>query len=231
MSADPNPDSDRPDVVPPASSGRPDPTSPRASRGRLRTVLLSVVGGGAALALAVTAVAVLAPTPPRDSGARAASASPDPRSSASTAASAAPTPLPSSAAEVTTVLDGFLAAGARAAADPATGTDEVDPVATGAMLAEIANDQQELAAFGWTRSGSPTIVSASVLSSDPTAAPPTVLVRACLDISGVVTRDSAGAPVPSDPTVTPRALTDFTLVGSGSQWLVSDRSYPDNPQC
>jgi hypothetical protein len=210
----------------------PAPAVPRAPHRRVRTIVLSIVTGAAALALAVAGIAALAPAGgPTSSSTSRAGAGPSgpasPSASPSPGASAGAATSPDPAA----VLGGLLAAGADASSDPSTGTARVDDVATGALLAEIANDQQELAAFGWTRTGTPKIVSAAVLSTDPAATPAQMVVRACIDSTGVTTYDSEGAPLPSDPTVVPRSLSDFTLIDASGRWLVADRSYPDDPQC
>ncbi|TPW76413.1 hypothetical protein [Schumannella soli] len=232
MSEDPTPPVD-PAERPAAQPPRPGATASAASpRRRLRTIALSLLGGGAALALAVGGVTAL--TSARGGGSSTAgspaSASPKSSTAPSASASAAPTG-PATAPDVDAVLADLVSAGAKGAAAPDTGTDRVDAIMTGALLEEFANDQQELAAFGWTRTGSPQIVSSAVLSSDLTASPAQVVVRACVDVAQVQTLDSAGTPIPTDPTVTPRSLSDFTLLDIGGRWLVADRTYPDNPQC
>ena len=105
-------------------------------------------------------------------------------------------------------------------------------VASGPILLEIENEQQELRSNGWTVDGSPTVTSLSVIASDLAVSPPRVTVRACVDSSAVVTLDSTGTPLNSGATELPRRFINvYTLEQAAGQWRVTDRSFPNDPAC
>lgn len=126
-------------------------------------------------------------------------------------------------------VEAYLAAAASAA--PEDGSAGLERIATGALLKEFELEQQELAQNGWTRSGAPTIASAVVVSDEPAVDPSTLVVEACVDSRDVAVLDSSGDPLPTDPTLTPRTRTIFTLTLADGTWLVADRTFPDNPHC
>ncbi|MGO4105379.1 hypothetical protein AB4Y63_15620 [Leifsonia sp. YAF41] len=152
------------------------------------------------------------------------------RPSAAPSASPVPDLLPPAAA--TTHVADFLAAAAAIAPDATDTSDRLSKVASGAIIAEIENDQQELVANGWTQEGTPTVVSLTIVSADATAIPPTTVAEACIDSSDVVTLDSDGKSLAgAGNDQTHRALNIFTLQQSGSTWRVISRTFPADTTC
>jgi len=129
----------------------------------------------------------------------------------------------------TKMVTGFVAS----AAPPSPGTDVADrlsTVATGAILTELENRDQELQANGWTLSGDPIVKSVTILNSKLTASPPMALVQACVDSSTVVTLDADGKPV-GGPRSTPAALNLYSLQQDAGIWRVISRTFPNDPAC
>lgn len=114
------------------------------------------------------------------------------------------------------------------AADPHPGLGDA---ASGAILAEVENDAQELEANGWTREGSATIDGLTVVSSDSAADPATVVVQACVDSSKVRTLDHSGEPIGDSGSAVNRALNIYTLQYIDDAWKVVARTFPDDPAC
>jgi hypothetical protein len=144
------------------------------------------------------------------------------------------TPVTPSTPEADAVVSTFLnATGEEPALESAEELNaRLAEVASGPILLEIANEQQELQSNGWTLEGSPTVTSLSVVASDLTVSPPRVTVRACVDSSAVVTLDSTGTPLNSGATELPRRFINlYTLEQTAGQWRVTDRSFPNDPAC
>ena len=103
-------------------------------------------------------------------------------------------------------------------------------LASGAYLAELEAQWQELLANGWTIEGAPEVVSAEIEREDREAR--SAVVLGCLDSSGVVTRDAAGDPIGPPDARAARALHRFTLTeGEDDVWRVSRHDFPDDPAC
>lgn len=115
-----------------------------------------------------------------------------------------------------------------AAADPRPGLGDA---ASGAILAELENDTQELESNGWTREGSATIDGLTLVTSDAAAEPATVVIEACVDSSAVRTLDHSGNPVGDSGSTVQRALNIYTLAYIDDVWKVVARTFPDNPAC
>lgn len=148
--------------------------------------------------------------------------------------SATETPVAPSTPDADVLVTTFLGATGEAVTSEAAVADssQLAEVASGTILLEIANEQQELQSNGWTLEGAPTLTSVSIIASDLTASPPRVTVRACVDSSAVVTLDSSGTPLTSNATDLPRRFTNiYTLEQTAGQWRVTDRSFPNDPAC
>ncbi len=143
-----------------------------------------------------------------------------------------PTPAPSAAPvdegdEAVDLVAPFVEAGSAARQDPAQPL-ELDQVATGAALQDLLVQVEELAADGLSQTGSPTVVSAEVLSSEPDADPPTATVLACLDYSEVDVVNASGESI-KDDSAEQRVATILGLVRQDDAWLVAERTFPDDP--
>lgn len=103
-------------------------------------------------------------------------------------------------------------------------------VATGDALKDIEANATALQESGLVQVGSPAIVSAEVIKSDPTATPPSTIVRVCLDYSKVDMRAPDGTTV-KDEHAEQRVATTLTLIEQDGAWLVADRTFADNPSC
>lgn len=129
------------------------------------------------------------------------------------------------------LVDTYVVKAAEVAPDDPRAADQVETVAGDVMIAELEADLLELDSNGWTRTGTPQVVSATVLDQDDDATPPTATVEACIDSSDVHIIDSAGDPLPSDPP-SARALNVYTLnQQDDGSWILVSRSFPDNPAC
>ncbi|MFO7690903.1 MAG: hypothetical protein R6W83_10195 [Cryobacterium sp.] len=140
-----------------------------------------------------------------------------------------PTPLPPEQAKaaVKKFLDSSVAVDPAAPAPDAVLGD----AASGSILAEIENDTQELEANGWTRKGTATIEAMTIVSSDSSTDPATVVAQVCVDSSKVLTLDHSGEPVGSSGSTVQRALNIYTLHYIAGVWKVVARTFPDNPDC
>lgn len=156
------------------------------------------------------------------------SSAPDspPSSPSSPATTGEGTPLDDTAARALVLT----AVTSSAQADPAVpAADSLEGIATGAYVAEVDAQLQELDANGWTIEGEPTIEAAEVTAIALDAEPPSTTVETCIDSTEVRTIDSAGAPLPGASS--PRALNIFHLQWDGARWLIADRTFPDDPAC
>lgn len=201
-----------------------------------------LLAGAVALASVGLSLGLIAATGPTaaDAPGSAAPTEPRPQPDDTAVPSPRPTPPPTAEApaEVLTptaaggALADFLDEVAEVVADPADGIADLDDFATGAILAELENDQLELADNGWTRSGRESVVSLEVTATDPDATPPTAIVEACIDSKNVVLLDAAGKPIVSGMTPKQkRSINIYTLVLEGGTWLVADRTFPDEAAC
>ncbi len=104
--------------------------------------------------------------------------------------------------------------------------DEVAGDARRAVLNSVA----ELHSNHWHQVGRPRLVSEHVLAYHPHASPPRLTVAACLDTSDVRLVDRAGGTVPNSA-VGYRSWNYLTLVRRGAGWVVTDQTFPDDPDC
>jgi len=105
-----------------------------------------------------------------------------------------------------------------------------EDVATGSALQDLQVNAQQFAADGLTQVGAPTVVSATVVSLDESADPPTATVEVCLDYTDVDVVGAGGESVKSDA-AKQRVPTLLTLVQDDGRWLVSARSFPAETTC
>lgn len=204
--------------------------------------------GLAIVAVVVAVVVVVAVLSGRTGGSTPEAGASSPTASGSDTASPSPTltptptpspdPVPSPAPSASPVETGapaadivapFVAADSAARQDPAQPL-ELDKVATGDALDDLNIQVTELTKGGLSQVGSPTVVSAEVTASDPNADPPTATVLACLDYSQVDLVNSAGQSA-KDTTAPQRVSTILDLVEKDGTWLVSKRTFPDDPTC
>jgi len=126
----------------------------------------------------------------------------------------------------------FVTTSAKASPVQADVKPQMKNIASGAIIAELQNEAQELQSNGWKMTGTPTVSKIKVVSEKLKSSPPTAVISACVDSSGVKTLDSSGRPLqgkgdPTDDTAT----NIFTLQQEGSAWRVTARTFPDNPSC
>ena len=190
------------------------------------------------IAVAVVFITILVITISLGGSALNAGPTPDPSGSPTVTPSVPPSPAPtpaSTSAPGTVGADGaalvlpFLAAEAtvREAPQPTIALDEV---ATGQALADLQVGAIEFVENGLTQVGAPTVVSATVTQVDDSAAVPTTTVLVCLDYSAVDVVGPDGKSLKSKD-APERVPTLLTLTQSGSQWLVSERTFPDETTC
>ena len=165
-----------------------------------------------------------------------AEAGPSPSVSVTPSVAPSPAPLPAvtqdpegPAVDSETMLAPFVAAESASREDPQTPLQFAD-IATGAALSDLKVNALQFATDGLTQVGSPTVVSASVVSEDAAANPPTTTILACLDYSGVDVIGADGQSVKSAD-APQRVPTLFTLAHIENRWLVSERSFPDESSC
>lgn len=139
---------------------------------------------------------------------------------------------PVSIDDATKVVASFLKVLGSSDFDNAGAASAIEEVATGAILEEIRNSSQELAANGWTQHGESTVRSVTVLSQDLTDSPATMKVQACIDSSAIIVTDSVNVPITGEgKNRSDSALNIFTLQESDETWRVAARTFPDNPAC
>lgn len=101
------------------------------------------------------------------------------------------------------------------------------PVASGAYLAELEAQWQELVAWGWHIEGVPEVLFAEVGEVRDGR----VRVTACVDTSEVQLRDAEGTLI-GEPQQQPPALHEYTLAQEQSgSWRIEAHTLPDNPVC
>ena len=127
---------------------------------------------------------------------------------------------------VESTLTNLLDATAGVASNPTMDLSDVENFGSGAILAELKADTTELQANGWTREGTPTVISLRIVRADSASG----LVEACIDSSSVYTVDADGKRLPRDES-TLRSFNLFTLAHNGSDWRISDRTFPPDAAC
>lgn len=129
------------------------------------------------------------------------------------------------------LVSSYVTAAASIAPDDDHVAEQVDAVAGEVLVEELEATLLELDSNGWTRSGVPRVISATVTEQDDRADPPTATVEACIDASGVRTLDSAGDPLPSDPS-SARALNIYVLnQQDDGSWILVSHTFPNDPAC
>lgn len=217
-----------------------EPGSPRRSW-RLPVTIAAVLG---ASALTIGAIFAAGAGESRETTADSASprpaATPDATASPSPTPTPTPTPSPSPDAVpaegqltpdvAAQAVQSLLGAVATQATDPTTAVDALSVHATGAILAEIGADTDELKANGWTRVGTAKVDGVRVLELNEAATPKTATVEACVDSTDVRLLDMAGEAI-GVPNATPRSLNIYSLVSDGDTWRVTARTFAANPAC
>ncbi|MBT0992904.1 hypothetical protein KIN34_01180 [Cellulomonas sp. DKR-3] len=165
-------------------------------------------------------------------------------SPAPTASSPSPSPTPRASAaalpspvrgalkkdgDADDVVAPFLDGEALARSSPDDDTD-LDSVATGVALSDLAAEAADLAERGVTQEGRPVVVSATVTEVDMAGKPPTAVVALCLDYADVDLVAEDGTSM-VDPSASTRAASILELVQQDGAWLVSRRTFPDDPSC
>lgn len=107
---------------------------------------------------------------------------------------------------------GWVRASLTAFARPGAADGGLDSYAAPAVAREVRDRVRQLVLRGWAEYGAASMSGVSVRVTGPTAA-----VSACLDLSGLATRDAAGRLAGRDGPVRSVA----TLALSGSRWLVT----------
>ncbi len=149
-----------------------------------------------------------------------------------------PSPVPSPAPTIesldvggdgSALVEPFVLAESTSRESPET-SFSLDEVAIGMALEDLTLAAFEFAENGIVQVGSPTIVSAEVMESDESAAPPVATVQLCLDYSEVGLETPSGESV-KDPHAPSRVPSIVTLNRVDGRWLVSERTFPDEPTC
>lgn len=149
-----------------------------------------------------------------------------------------PSPVPSPAptagsldvgSDGSALVGPFVAAESISRESPTT-PFSLEEVAIGTALEDLAVAAYELAENGFVQVGAPSIYSAEVMESDQAASPPTVTVLLCLDYSevGLTTPDGESVKDPNAPSRVPSIV---TLQQVDGRWLVSERTFPEEPSC
>lgn len=125
----------------------------------------------------------------------------------------------------------FLSAVTKINADSGTLATELSTVASGTIVDELANEQQELKANGWTLSGIATVDSVKIVSTNTSVNPSTVTVQACVDSSDVQTLDSDGKSLGIQTGSAARALNLYTLQHNAAGWRIVSRTFPNDTTC
>jgi ABC-type transporter Mla MlaB component len=128
-------------------------------------------------------------------------------------------------AEAVETIDTLVSDQVAAVLAPADGAASLEDVASGAVLEELANELQELDSNDWTQTGAPVLSDMRIEQADDSS----MTVSVCVDSSGVTTLDSAGVALPAG--TTPRAVNVYTLTLVDGAWLVTNRTFPENPAC
>lgn len=147
-----------------------------------------------------------------------------------------PVPIPASTGtlgaadgDVARLVEPFVAADAAARQAPAQPLP-LDEVATGPALEDLEIGVRELEEGGLSQIGAPTVVSAVVAESALDASPATATALVCLDYSTVDVVTASGVSV-KDPNAPQRVPTLLEFVQQDGRWLVTNRTFPDDPTC
>lgn len=149
-----------------------------------------------------------------------------------------PSPVPTPAATVapeaigddaTALVLPFMSAETALRGNPATPL-AMEEVATGSALEDLEVNARELLESGLVQVGSPAVVNATVTAFDDSATTPMATVSACLDYSTVDVQIADGTSV-KDENAAQRVPTIFSIVKVEDRWLVSERTFPDEPTC
>lgn len=123
----------------------------------------------------------------------------------------------------------FVSAEAASRTDITKAVDFRD-VATGAALDDLRVNATAMVENGQLQIGSPKVVSATVTEIDTSGTPPTATALICLDYSEVDVKATDGTSV-KDSSAAQRVQSVLTLNEIGGHWLVTKRTFPDNPTC
>lgn len=198
---------------------------------RKRTLAIWAAIGAIALGVAATAIALTMNQVSVD--AEQSTPTPTPTVTATPAPAADPTALGElDETTATDVLETALAAPISTVGTEGDLSELLKNVAIDAYAAEVEAQWLELSSQGWTVSGAPALISATVTALDTSTATSTAEVTACLDSSDVIIADYAGDPIGDAAVMTPRALHLFTLQqGDDGLWRISSHSFPNDPKC
>ena len=111
-----------------------------------------------------------------------------------------------------------------------SGRSSMDEVATGSALDAAMAQAAEFADNGWQQTGAPRIVESRIVKDERDEDPQRVVVLACVDSSEVDVVDDEGNSV-RHGNYPDRSRMLFTLVRDEDRWLVSEESFPANPDC
>lgn len=142
------------------------------------------------------------------------------------AATAAPAEV---SADLAAVVAPPMAGLNQALADPSV-TVDLGGVASGTALTDLGSEQLEFQQQGLHQVGSIEVASAEVTQDDPAAAPPTLVVKVCLDRSAVRVLDANGKDV-TNAAAQPRVLQIWTMQSVDGAWKLTDRTFADELAC
>ncbi|WP_445154371.1 hypothetical protein ACTWLI_13915 [Arthrobacter sp. Hor0625] len=221
-------------------------TPGQASKARSRTTVIVAAAAVLAAALVVLLIATQAsPGAVRSDAQNGPSQSASSSAAPSAASSAAtPPPAPPGTAAPAVAVPAPVAASVTKNAAAYVGTTatalatvnppdkaQLSALATGSAYDSLMAKASEFKANGWHLAGKPKVVSTKVVRYEPGAEPPTVTLNVCVDSSAVSVLTSAGATVQKG-SARDRSLNVMTLVQSATRtWLVSQVTFPDNPDC
>lgn len=94
---------------------------------------------------------------------------------------------------------------------------------------QTINQAVEYAQNDWHVEGRAKVISQRVIARTDT--PPTLTLAACIDNADVQVIDGSGKPVGLDQGTPTRSLNLITLTKKSGTWLVTDTSFPDDPDC
>lgn len=100
---------------------------------------------------------------------------------------------------------------------------------TGPALETLLNTESEYDQNGWRITGRAKVVSQQVVRR--TTDPKGLVLRVCVDNSGVKVVDADGKRVPNSRPTNPRTLNVLTLVPREGAWVVADERPAANPDC
>lgn len=123
--------------------------------------------------------------------------------------------------------DGYLDATTAVLGNPEQGVASVKEHVRGKALASLLALRAEYADKEYTVRGKPRILSQRIVERDQD--PPRMVVLACVDDSSVRVLDAQGEELDtgaSDP-----SLNIVTLTRVGQRWVVSDVTFPNEPEC